>query len=377
MESQLEIKKRLHNLFLNKKTDCANTLYRNPVVQYIDPKRFIREKEILFKNNPICIGTSSLIPNIGDWYTIDIVDYPILLTRDEDLKINGYLNICSHRGARLADGNGNTRKAFKCPYHSWTYSLKGKLISRPREESFDGIKKEKCNLKKIYIIEKFGFLWILLTKTAEKESKKYFEELHPIMDHYDLSNYHHYKTGIMKPEINWKLAVDTFLELYHITHLHPETLSDIIRGDTCLFDNYGRHMRIIGARQSLSEIKDDILKIDNIESHILNLKVIFPNTIFVDHGEHIELWHILPGDSVNKSWVSVSLFTKSTFNTKSETRHWENNFQLLKDVVEQEDFPLGESVQKGFYADKQRKLIFGKNEPGLQHFHKYLDKLIS
>ena len=145
----------------------------------------------------------------------------------------------------------------------------------------------------------------------------------------------------------------------------------------CLVDNYGRHMRIIGARQSLSEIKDDILKIDNIESHILNLKVIFPNTIFVDHGEHIELWHILPGDSVNKSWVSVSLFTKSTFNTKSETRHWENNFQLLKDVVEQEDFPLGESVQKGFYADKQRKLIFGKNEPGLQHFHKYLDKLIS
>ena len=39
------------------------------------------------------------------------------------------------------------------------------------------------------------------------------------------------------------------------------------------------------------------------------------------------------------------------------------------DVVEKEDFPLGEDIQKGFYADPKRKLIFGKNEPGLQHFH--------
>ena len=49
---------------------------------------------------------------------------------------------------------------------------------------------------------------------------------------------------------------------------------------------------------------------------------------------------------------------------------------LAIDVVQAEDFPLGEDVQKGFYADPKRKLIFGKNEPGLQHFHKSINQAL-
>ena len=377
MESKLEIKERLHNLFINKKTDCTNNVYMNPVEQYIDLDRFDQEKEEIFKNQPICIGISSLIPNIGDWFTAEVVGYPILVVRDKENKINAYLNICSHRGAKLAEGKGNTLKAFKCPYHSWAYSLNGELLSRPRENLFDEIPKNKCNLKSIELSEKYGLLWIQLSKKAVKESKKYFEELDILIDHYDLNNLYHYKTGIMQPNINWKLAVDTFLELYHVSHLHPDTLSDILKGDTCLFDTYGRHMRIIGPRKSLVESKAKILEIENIEKHIINLKIIFPNTILVDHEEHIELWHVLPENSVNQCRVSISLFTKVPYKTDSEIRHWENNFKLLKDVVEEEDFPLGEGVQKGFYADKKRNIIFGKNEPGLQHFHKNIDELLS
>ena len=123
--------------------------------------------------------------------------------------------------------------------------------------------------------------------------------------------------------------------------------------------------------------KENILEIENIEKHIINLKIIFPNTVFVDNGEHIDLWHILPENSVNETMVSVSIFTKLPCETDSEIRHWENNLQLLKDVVEKEDFPLGEGIQKGFYADKKRNIIFGKNEPGLQHFHKNVDKFLS
>ena len=129
MESKREIKERFHNLFVNKKTDCANTVYMNPVAQYTDLDRFNQEKEEIFKNQPICIGISSLIPNVGDWFTVEVVGYPILLVRDKENKINAYLNICSHRGAKLAEGKGNAVKAFKCPYHSWTYSLNGELLS--------------------------------------------------------------------------------------------------------------------------------------------------------------------------------------------------------------------------------------------------------
>ena len=67
---------------------------------------------------------------------------------------------------------------------------------------------------------------------------------------------------------------------------------------------------------------------------------------------------------------------KEIAKTKSATQHWDNNFNLAIDVVQAEDFPLGEDVQKGFYADPKRKLIFGKNEPGLQHFHKSINQAL-
>ena len=72
MESKLEIKKRLHKLFADKKTDCAKSIYMNPVNQYIDLDRFDQEKEEIFKNQPICIGTSSLIPKALTWTSFSI-----------------------------------------------------------------------------------------------------------------------------------------------------------------------------------------------------------------------------------------------------------------------------------------------------------------
>ena len=68
----------------------------------------------------------------------------------------------------------------------------------------------------------------------------------------------------------------------------------------------------------------------------------------------------------------LSLYTKETFSSKSAIRHWDNNFNLALNAVVKEDFPLGENVQKGFYAAPKRKIIFGKNEPALQHFHKQI-----
>ena len=77
MESKLEIKKRLHNLVLNKKTDCASNLYRNPVEQYIDPKRFSREKKFYLRTIQFALGPhlSFLILEIGIQLILLIIPY--------------------------------------------------------------------------------------------------------------------------------------------------------------------------------------------------------------------------------------------------------------------------------------------------------------
>ena len=176
--------------------------------------------------------------------------------------------------------------------------------------------------------------------------------------------------------MNWKLAADTFLELYHINSLHKETLSPIIMSDIALFDSFGSNIRIIGPRKSVLKSKSKLKTNQEFKTHTIQVMTLFPNTVLVAHHEHVEVWHILPGNKENESKVSFSLFSIEKATTKSAKQHWENNFNLAIDVVQAEDFPLGEDIQKGFYADQKRELIFGKNEPGLQHFHKSINQAL-
>ena len=142
--------------------------------------------------------------------------------------------------------------------------------------------------------------------------------------------------------------------------------------DLAIFDSFGSHIRLIGARLSVLEANNSLKNDQEFNIHTLQLRILFPNTILVGHAEHVEIWHILPGQKENECEISLSLFSKEEIKTESAKSHWENNFCLAIDVVKDEDFPLGENVQKGFYADPKRKIIFGKNEPGLQHFHKQI-----
>ena len=48
MKSKIDIKDRLHNLIMNRETDYAKDIYRNPVKEYIDAKKeFKRKKHII------------------------------------------------------------------------------------------------------------------------------------------------------------------------------------------------------------------------------------------------------------------------------------------------------------------------------------------
>jgi hypothetical protein len=38
-------------------------------------------------------------------------------------------------------------------------------------------------------------------------------------------------------------------------------------------------------------------------------------------------------------------------------------------TVEHQDFPVSEGIQRGFYSGAQDEIIFGRNEPALQHYH--------
>jgi len=372
MHSPLDIKDRLQSLIVNKETDYAKSIYKNAVIEYIDASIANTEKKIIFEESPICLGTAALVPNQGDWFTVDIGDKSILIVRNNKTEISAYLNICSHRGAKLVEGSGTKAYAFKCPYHSWVYNLDGELKARPRENAFEEINKDQCSLQKFELDNHQGFLWLIMDKKAKNKHSSNKADLNELLIDYDFNKYQHFKSIKIYPKLNWKLAVDTFLELYHIDELHTKSLAPIIKNDLQLFDTYGKNIRVIGARHSAVKLNRVLKDQREFDIHTIQLRILFPNTILVCHPDHVEVWQILPKNEVNECEVSFSLYTKEAFSSKSAIRHWDNNFNLALNAVVKEDFPLGENVQKGFYAAPKRKIIFGKNEPALQHFHKQI-----
>src|SRR5262249_30724912 len=147
------------------------------------------------------------------------------------------------------------------------------------------------------------------------------------------------ETRVLRRQINWKVVVDTFLESYHLAALHQRTVHPILYSNLAAFDAFGRNSRSIFARRTIGALKEIPETEWNLIPYIAVIYVLFPNTVFVMQGDHVETWHVFPaGDDVNASVMYVSLYTPEPALTQSAKGHWDRNFDLLMATVEHEDF---------------------------------------
>src|SRR5687768_2679331 len=97
---------------------------------YVSPEWHEREMQTMFRKDWLCVGRVEQVPNPGDFFSIEIIDQPMIVVRDETGQVRVHSAICRHRAAVITQGAGRCRN-FVCPYHNWTYSLSGKLIATP------------------------------------------------------------------------------------------------------------------------------------------------------------------------------------------------------------------------------------------------------
>jgi phenylpropionate dioxygenase-like ring-hydroxylating dioxygenase large terminal subunit len=358
-------------------TALAGDVYRNPVTGYTCPEQAERERELFFRNGPINVGLSALLPNPGDWMTHDYTGVPILLVRRGDGSLAAFLNVCRHRGARVIDGCGHDASSFSCPYHGWTYGLDGALIARPEEAAFAGAERPAHGLGALPVVEKYGMIWIGTRAGLPLDVDGLLDGAAGDLAAYGLGSYHHYETRVLRREINWKLAVDTFGETYHLRYLHPDTVSPLFHSNRATFTAFGRNHRLIAARRTIDELRVQPEEAWDVFSHTAMIYVLFPNTVFIFQRDHVEMWHMFPGERPDRSAMYASLYIPEPVTTDSARRHWDNNFNLLMDTVEHQDFPTCEGMQRGFLSGAQDAIVFGRNEPALQHYHRSIDSALA
>ena len=98
---------------------------------YTSPEVFEQEMQRIFGRTWIFIGHASEVPNPGDFKTVQVGQWPLLMTRHSDGLVRVLFNVCRHRGSKVCyDAFGNTN-SFMCMYHGWTYDTAGALNAVP------------------------------------------------------------------------------------------------------------------------------------------------------------------------------------------------------------------------------------------------------
>lgn len=106
---------------------------------YTDPVIFDLEMKRIYGTAWIYVGHESQIPKSGDYHTTRLGDQDVIMVRGADGTVHVVYNRCPHKGAKLlAEGDGNTGKFFRCPYHAWTFKLDGKSLSVPLRNGMAG-----------------------------------------------------------------------------------------------------------------------------------------------------------------------------------------------------------------------------------------------
>ena len=372
-KEELAVGRRLIGHIDGRTTDLADDLFRNQVIAYSCRDRARLERERLFRDHPIFMGLGTRLAKPGDYLTEDVAGLPVLLTRGTDGAVRAFANICRHRGAPAAQGCGNAR-AFTCPYHGWTYDLTGRLLGTTDKVAFAGLDLASHGLVPLPAAEKHGMIFVRPKPASPGEGcaidvDVMLGAMAADMEALDLNGYPMFSADRVAPRINWKFAVDTFLEGYHIPHLHRKTIGPYFIGNCGTFDAAGLNGRMCVARTSIDAVRPLPEAERNYRTHVISVYQLFPNTIVIWQVDHIEIWRAFPDrDDPGRCDVEMTIYKPA--DSDRPDAYWEKNRDIAIRTVMEEDFPLGERMQIGFESGATREVIYGRNEPSLVHFHR-------
>lgn len=193
-----------------------------PPAYYTSPEFLELEKDHVFRKEWVCLGHVGEIPEPGDYYTTDLIEEPLLVTRTRDNRVRVLSNVCRHRGNILAEGKGN-RKKFTCSYHAWTYDAEGRLLSAPLMDKVENFDKSGCRLPEFKSEIWNGFIYVNLDGNASPLAER-LETLSGLIKNYQLGERRLVYSEDTTWETNWKCLVENFMEGYHLTPTHARTL---------------------------------------------------------------------------------------------------------------------------------------------------------
>ena len=190
-----------------------------PGAFYTNQEQFAHEATTVLRHSWHCLGRTDECPEPGDYFTAQLLNEPLLVARGDVGAVRVLSNVCRHRGMPLAEGRGNVKR-FVCSYHAWAYGRDGALLRSARMENA-GFDAGSCRLPSHNVQIWNGFIYVNLDPAAPP-----FE--HPELDRmlapFEPERFRLVHVAEEDWRTNWKCLVENFMEGYHLSVVHPQTL---------------------------------------------------------------------------------------------------------------------------------------------------------
>jgi phenylpropionate dioxygenase-like ring-hydroxylating dioxygenase large terminal subunit len=299
------------------------------------------------------------------------LDVPVLLVRGDDGVARAYVNSCAHRGLPVAEeGHGHVSR-FRCAYHAWTYDREGALVGITDKRDFGAVDQATLGLTPLPVAERAGLVFACITPGTPMDVDAWLAGYDEELAWFDFAAWRLVTTNtVVGP--NWKLAFDGYVDFYHLPFLHKDSFGpDIFRKAS--YDFWGPHQRVSTPDDNLPLLEATPEEAWPLDAVAGGIHALFPNISFAcssSGGMVSQLW---PGPTPDRS-RTVQLHFVSHEPSEEEREAALRSAAFLKHVVEDEDYRTGLRIQEALQAGARSHVLFGRNEGGGQHYHRWLDR---
>jgi Rieske 2Fe-2S family protein len=333
-----------------------------PRTHYIDESSWQVEREQVLMRSWTCAGrldelglaakgTTDLIPNRVA--LVNILGESAIVTVTTKGVLHAHYNVCRHRGTQMipldADGSPPppcALKVIRCPYHSWSYHLDGRLRSAPLSGDVDP---DLFSLHPLGVDTWGGFLWLHPTPAAADPLSQALGVVPGRTFRYPLENLTVGYRAVYEVKANWKVIAENYNECYHCGPVHPE-LSKLVpafaSGGVDLDWEAGISHREGAWTFTMSGTSDraPFAGLDEDERTRHKGELVYPNLLLSLSAEHVAAFILQPRGVDRTRIVCELLFApdeveRPGFDPSDAAELWE--------ITNRQDWQICELVQRG------------------------------
>lgn len=209
----------------------ADGVFRVDRRVFTDPEVFALEMAHIFEGGWIFLGIADQAAGPHDYFTTMIGRVPVVVMRDGEGRLGGFVNACPHKGAMICQLSAGHARTHVCAYHGWSFDSAGrnKAIKWKRAGAYGaGFDADSHDMAPLGGFADFhGFLFGSLSA-----------DVPPLADHLGEAGKLLAlvaEESVDGPELvpgmvsytydaNWKLQLENCSDAYHFTSTHPSYL---------------------------------------------------------------------------------------------------------------------------------------------------------